>query len=72
MSKTFTTTISMKITKYEKMKKIMMISMFISYHLLKSLIIYVFDVIRFSHHAISFLNIYAMNVERVSQFIKKV
>ena len=48
----------------------MMISMYILYHLSKSLIIHAFNVIRFSHFATNFLNIYTMNVEQVRQLIK--
>ena len=70
MSKTFTTTTSIKITKYEKTKKTMMILMYISYHLSKSLIIHAFDMIQFSHFATNSLSIYAINVEKVRQFIK--
>ena len=61
----------MKIIKHEKIKKIIIISIFISYHLSKLLIIYVLNIIQISHYAINFLNIYAINNKRISQFIKK-
>ena len=60
--KIFTTMILIKIIKFE-IRKITMILMFISYHLLKLLIIYVFDATQSSFLIINFLNIYAMNVE---------
>ena len=60
---------TLKTTNHEMMRKIMIISMFILYHLSKLLIIHAFDAIQFLFFAISFSSTYAMNVERTQQLI---